>query len=562
MHAGEQCTSGAHAATAEERPPSSPSRLDAVGEAPEPVPSPLHRRLSTAAWIAGFVALFGFLLRISLSSSINSDGANSALQAWDILHGNLLLHGWIIGDVTFYAFELPLYAVLESILGLHSLTLHTGSAITYLIVAACAVAAAATGSRGAARVGRSAVVVAVLAAALLTPLGVALLVEKPDHTGTSAIMLVSFLLIDRLPNRRLTPPLLCAILIAGQIDDATVLYVGVPTVLLVCGYRILAERGMRMAGAAQLVAAGASVPLAMLIHAVMEHHGGYLVVVPKAGIAAVSTWPHHAWLTLGAIRLLYGAVTAHGSALGLVGAAIGTAWLLAAAVGFVRVIWTWRRASRAEQMLCAAIVFSIGAYVVSTIPTPSNAREIVAVLPFGAILAARACVPGRIGNLPRARLAMAAAGIAVLLPLAAEAAVPPATPPAALLASWLEAHGLRYGVAGYWYASAITVNSGNQVRVRAVSLTSFMGPTRFGAEDWETNVSWYDPSLHYANFVVADRHTARKGYVSSAAFEKYFGRPASIYQVAGRVVMVYRRNLLWLVRPALPLPKHAHHAPI
>ena len=30
-----------------------------------------------------------------------------------MLHGNLVLHGWIVGDVTFYTFELPLIAILE-----------------------------------------------------------------------------------------------------------------------------------------------------------------------------------------------------------------------------------------------------------------------------------------------------------------------------------------------------------------------------------------------------------------------------------------------------------------
>ncbi|HUJ08239.1 MAG TPA: hypothetical protein VLX31_19220 [Streptosporangiaceae bacterium] len=513
--------------------------------------------MSTAAWIAGFVALFAFLLRISLSSPINSDGANNALQAWSILHGDLLLHGWIIGDATFYTFELPLYAVIESIVGLHSLTIHAGSAITFVIVAACAAAIAMTGSRGAARAARGGVVVAVLAAALLTPRGVAILLEKPDHTGTSAIMLVSFLLIDRLPNRRFTPPVLCAILTAGQLGDATVLYVGVPAVMLVCCYRIAAERGMRAAAAAQLVAAAASVPLAMLIRSVVEHHGGYLMVAPRTGIAPISTWPQHAWLTLRAIGVLYGAAAPQGSALGVAGAVIAACWLLAAAVGFVKVIWRWRTASRAEQMLCAAIVCNIGAYLVSTLPNPTNEREIVAVLPFGAILAARACVPGRIADVSRRRLATAAVGVAVLLPLAAEAVLPPATLAAAPLASWLEAHGLRYGVAGYWDASAITVQSGDQVRVRAVSVTSFMGPTRLGAQDWETDASWYNPSLHYANFVVADlSHTYADDNVPWGLFEKYFGRPVSMHRVAGRVILIYRRNLLRQVRPALPLPKH------
>ena len=69
-------------------------------------------------WIGCGIALFALLLRISLSHGMNSDGANNALQGWDMLHGNLLLHGWIIGDATYYTLELPLYAITEAVLGL------------------------------------------------------------------------------------------------------------------------------------------------------------------------------------------------------------------------------------------------------------------------------------------------------------------------------------------------------------------------------------------------------------------------------------------------------------
>ena len=51
-----------------------------------------------AAWVAGGLALFAFSLRISFGERVDSDGANSALQAWDLVHGHLMLHGWIMGD--------------------------------------------------------------------------------------------------------------------------------------------------------------------------------------------------------------------------------------------------------------------------------------------------------------------------------------------------------------------------------------------------------------------------------------------------------------------------------
>jgi len=335
-----------------------------------------------AVWIGGGIALYAFLLRISLSRGMNSDGANNALQGWDMLHGNVLLHGWIIGDATYYTFELPLYAVTEALFGLHMLTFHMVSALTYLIVVACAAALAMTDSRGLSRAARCLAVIVVLGAPLLTRSGVSFLLEEPDHTGTSAIMLASFLLIDRAPARRFTPPLTCAILCAGQIGDATVRYVAVPAVLLVCAYRVLSARKIRTAEGAIMLGAAASGPLASLIRAIMKHFGAFAMVPPTTKISPAGQWPHNAVITVGNIRTLFGVVAVPGVAvLGAAGAVCALICLLAAVFGFGRVIWTWRTARRSEQLLCAAIVVNTAIYVISTLPKPKNTYEIVAVLP-------------------------------------------------------------------------------------------------------------------------------------------------------------------------------------
>jgi hypothetical protein len=211
--------------------------------------------------------------------------ANNALRAWDMLHGHVLLHGWLIGDATFYFLELPLNAITELLFGLGSLAFHAASALTYLIVLVCAVALAVTDSRGPARAARAAAVVAVLAAPLLTASAVPLLLEEPDHIRTSAFLLASFLLIDRAPGRRFTAPLLCVILCAGQLSDLTVRYVAVPAVLAVCGYRALAARRLRSADAALVAAAAVSVPLESLIRTAMLHMGAFAIAAPRARLS-------------------------------------------------------------------------------------------------------------------------------------------------------------------------------------------------------------------------------------------------------------------------------------
>src|SRR6266487_5521124 len=302
-----------------------------------------RRRGSSAAWRCSPST------RISFTGHVSSDGANSALQAWDMLHGHLLLHGWIIGDATYYTFDLPVLALTELFSGLSNLTSHVASALTYLIVTVIAVAIALAGSRGLARVARCGVVVVVLTAIFHLESNAHYLLGAPDHTGTSVFLLVSVLLIDRVPARWYTSPLLLAILCAGQIGDATVLYVVVPAVVVVCVYRVVTAWNIRTGDAANALAAAASVPLASVVSAVMRHFGAYQMVAPKTAISAPQQWPHNAALAGHALRVLFGAEAGSGSPslARNAGYILGIACLLAAAAGFARVVWTWRTASRA-----------------------------------------------------------------------------------------------------------------------------------------------------------------------------------------------------------------------
>jgi hypothetical protein len=498
----------------------------------------VRRWWAAAAWVGGGLALFAFFLRISLGGRVNSDGANNALQAWDMLHGNVLLHSWLISDAAFYFFELPLNAISELWFGLGNLAAHVASALTYLIVAVCAVALGVTDSRGPARAARCAVVVTVLAAPLVTNSSAALLLEEPDHIGTSAFLLASFLLIDRAAGRRFTAPLVCVILTAGQLSDLTVRYVAVPAILVVCGYRVLATRRLRSGDAALVAAAAISVPLESLIRAAMRHLGAYSMAAPGARLSPIGLWPHHAALTWLDLRILFGAVVEPDTRLGRIGAAFGLACLLAAVFGLGRVVWTWRTARRAEQLLCAAIVVNIGVYLVSVFAGAASSHEIAMVLPCGAVLAARACVPARITRMPQAFLAVTATALAALVLLSAAATRSPLRPTTAPLAAWLEAHGLTYGVAWYWDASVVTLQSGGRVTIRAVDVK--FDNNKVLVPIWETNTLWYDPARYDATFVVADRD----GRYPAAVYERRLGRPVATYQVASWVVLIYRTNLL------------------
>jgi len=539
---------------ADAEPDADPYGAQRTGLPPAPSPRPVGpggsghrwvpRLLAATAWIAGGAVLFLCYLRISFTYHVTSDGANNALQAWDMLHGHLLMHGWILGDATYYTFDLPVLALTEIFFGLQDLTSHVASALIYLIVTVCAVALAVADSRGLARVARAGVVVAVLTATFHVEWNAPYLLGAPDHVGTSVFLLVSALLIDRAPARRYTSPLLLAILCAGQIGDATVRYVAVPAVVVVSVYRMAAARKVRTGDAANALAAVASVPLAAAVRALMLHFGAYQMVAPRTAIAPPGRWPHNAAIAWHAMRVLFGAEVASGSANPArdAGYVLGIACLLAVAAGFARVVWTWRTASRAEQLLCAAIVINLAVYVVSTMPIPSNPYEVVAILPCGAVLAARACVPRRIPDRLRAGLTTGLVAAVALAPLAIAAARSPATAPTAPVTAWLEAHGLTYGLAGYWNSSVITLHSGGQVQARAVVIQG----SRVIRYDWETDTQWFDPSRHDATFLITDL----AGIGLSPLAEHYFGKPDQIVRVSHWAILIYRRNLLTQVAVA------------
>jgi len=516
--------------------PLSPVDLKESARAPR-----ARRWLVAAAWVAGSIALTGGYLRISLASRVGSDGANNVLQAWDLLHGHLMLRGWQIGDANYYFLELPLLALGEAFFGLGNFAAHVASALTYMLVTVVALAAAGTGSRGPAKAVRFAVVLVVLAAPLfsgLTPLAL----EEPDHIGTTVFIIGAFLLIDQWPTRRLTPPLVLAILVAGQFEDLITRYVAVPAIVLVCAYRAIAARRLRSADALLTAVAVVSVPLSSLAIAVWAHFGGFATAVTRGTLDNPDQWPHNAATTWASLRQMFGAQSMPGATPRPWQADFGMLCLVAALLGVAWVAWRWNRASRAEQLLCAAILVNVAVFFLSSFAWTPKPHEIAAVLPCGAILAARALVPPRIDRGPLAAAALAATALIAAVPLAYAATRPVFTSQQAPLVAWLEAHRLTHGLATYQDGASSTVLSSNRIQLRVVHV----GATSLGDSHYEVNSAWYVKSQNYANFIVAN--PGQK--LPPALVEHHFGKPTAIYQVQGWTILVYRKNLFRLLTPS------------
>ncbi|MFY9867453.1 MAG: hypothetical protein WAK58_26920, partial [Trebonia sp.] len=200
-------------------------------------------RRSVLAWAGGLLlaaaALFTLYLRQSLVGPFNADGASIMLQAQAMLHGNLLLKGWWIADVSFYTTELPEYMIVTALRGLRPDVVHICGALTYTLT----VLLAAMLARGQAK-GREGLVRALVAGAImLAPSvlgGTEVFLQEPNHAGTAVPILALFLLLDRAspedPGPRgnggqvppmqegryarwWVPPVACVVLAAVQIGD-------------------------------------------------------------------------------------------------------------------------------------------------------------------------------------------------------------------------------------------------------------------------------------------------------------------------------------------------------
>jgi hypothetical protein len=552
-----------------------------VASAPSAHSSPSSHARPAQAWprrLAGPVllaaaglALFAAYLRQAQTVAIQSDGASNALQAWDLLHGNVLLRGWTVSDVSFYTTEIPQYLLVELARGLNPDVVHIAAAMSYTLM----VAGAALLARGSAGGREGAVRMLIAAGVMLAPslgTGTVTLLSNPDHTGTQVPMLVIWLILDRIkpslsrgdPSPR-TPlgwsPLLVAIGLAWvQAGDPLVLYEGVVPLVAVCAFRVVRRRGPLAQNWYELwLAAGAliSAGAAWAALKVISRLGGFAARPPKVALAHAHLLGVNLWTTVQSVLLLFGGDLSGPRTAGHVAiAAIHLA-------GVALVVWATCRALRrfasgdlVVQVLAVTVIALLAAYVLRGRPNVTGStHEIAGLLPVGAVLA------GRLLAAPLLRVRVGIPALALMLicysgVLVHNAVQPRPADPNAQVAAWLAAHHLGYGLGDYWNANAITLDSDNQVQVRAVSRVG----DRLVYRPWESQNSWYDPAQHTATFLVTPGPASACSRGTPSGWRNIaqgmFGRPSGVYQVAGFMIVVWPKNLLRHLTTGLP------HAPI
>jgi hypothetical protein len=289
--------------------------------------------------------------------------------------------------------------------------------------------------------------------------------------------------------------------------------------------------------AASILAMGVASVAAKLITA----HGGYTQQSLKTSFTAVETMPLHVWMTVKGVLDLYGA-DFFSKPLG-----IDAAFIVLHLAGLAVACWAFWRAVRrlgqqdlVVQVLVVAIIVNLALYIFNSAMAGQlwSTREITAVLPLGAVLAGRLAA----GRLVETRLApaMAVVLLGYVLALGHGITQPEGPNWAQDAAGWLEGHHLTYGLAEYPQANTITLDTGGRVQVLD-PVWPYGIPT---PGNYQSKVSWYDPRLHYANFVVA--LSKPHGGASFIAYQAHhaFGPPARTYRFHSYVIMVWHKNLL------------------
>jgi hypothetical protein len=517
-----------------------------------------RRRLVTPACfaVAGVLLYFLYLAQAS-RIGFGSDGAAIAQQGWDVLHGNLLLHGWELPDIAFYTIEVPEFAALEWLRGgLDPWVVSSLEALNLTIVVLLAALVAKGRATGREGLIRALIAGGILLAPTPGPTGT-LMLGNPDHLATQIPLLLVWLILDRAAPSWRVPVAVGALLAWARMSDTIVLLEGEIPLFAVCVIRMYRRRGplrgqwydASLAAAAVIANEVAKVAL-RLVH----DHGGFTSFPLREVFASISAWAGNVFVTVQSFFDLYGADFSGQRLEATPGLIIPAVHLAGVALAVVAIWQAVRRLPGSDlmvQVLTAAVVCSLTAYtVLAWYTAPGGAHDLMPVLPIGAVLAGRLLTGDviRRGLVPALAVALGLYGV-ILWRDALIAKPSPLIAQRQQLAAWLTQHHLSYGLSDYYAASLLSVDSGGSMVVPVNRRSD-----RLVLSPWNSQASWYDPARHDATFFVASQMQGcppDDAAAWAAAARSAFGPPAATYVVAGAEVMVWRHNLLSDYLPAV-----------
>jgi len=502
---------------------------------------------------AAVVALFAFLYANSWHTFPgNADDANAVLAGHAISHGNVWLHGWKLPADSYWPMDLGAYALFTAIAGIGPGAYHAVPTAIYVGVVVLATVMAAMDADGRAR--WVAVAVTFVIVGLPAPFLGYFVLQGPHHVGSLLLCLGVFALLRPGPIWKWCVG--ASLLAAALLGDPTVLAIGVAPVA-VAGV-VAATRARRWrAGLGHWAAAAFAVVAAAGGRKVLTHFGQQLT--PRPPIFRAHFLPN-ARAAPRALMTLFG--IGHVSRLSTLSQAVHLVGFAFALVAVALALWSAAvalfarpsekgqtsllKARSLDDMLALAFVGSLGLYIIigTTPKDDSNLRYLVPALVCAAILAGRCAARVRV-TLPRGATALVALSAAGLVAFYVTAAVVPLrdpvrTGPRALVA-WLDVHSLRNGLAGYWDASTVTVESEGRLAMKPVIVAG----TRVRPFFYYAPAKWFAPSRPTArsSFLVYQPSQPWEGVDADSA-SATFGPPTSMTEVGEWRVLVWDHDVV------------------
>ena len=377
----------------------------------------------------------------------------------------------------------------------------------------------------------------------------------PNHTGTGVPVLLLLLLLDLAPRRWYTAVAAGVLLAWSLVGDPLILVIGVLPVVVVClarAFLALVHRRVLWYEIALACAAALAVPAADAANRFLVALGGFTVSKNPATLVQPSVLPKNVPMTIRSFLSLFGADVAGARGtlneafafLHLAGAVLVLAALVLGGWRLVRTLgWrgTVRRGRQPGRRRAGGRDRGQHRRVLPLLPDQERrpgARDSPGPLAGRRARRAAARRPAAAGQARpgpggRTGLLRGHAGF--------RRGGPQAPPDNAAVAVWLEQHGLRSGIAPYWEANSVTLDSGGTITMGSVKLTG----RGLSPWHWNEDMRIFNASHHTANFLL----TVPGEQVTPARARAAFGPPARVYHFKGYTIMVWNKNLLRQLGP-------------
>jgi hypothetical protein len=495
--------------------------------------------------VAGALLALAALTTIFYMESVHgwagsSDKATAILEGQAMTRGNVLLHGWSLPVSSYWTTDALMSALLIPIVGTQQLLMNLQPALTTALFVAVGAFAATRDVRG-----RQAVTAAVVTVVALTvfapPMMEFYLNAGAYHVGTGLFALLAFLALRR-AKFNIGWAAAVAILGVGALGDLELFAYGTAPVL-VCGVTSTIRQRHWKAGAPLLSAGASSVALFLLLERVKISLGGFHWVPHHRGVSLADLGRNLKDVVVVFADFLGGSGNWHGYLISRVdqwwhlpgavivvfGLAYGVYWLVRRVVSGSRAVPHSGSSDPRilDELLVLATLGAACTFVLEADTGIRQARYMTVSVLFACVLAGR--VAGRLWpGVPALgrRVTMGVAGLALLGlagTLGLQLSQPAMQSPPNGLIALLESHHLRWGIAGYWSASVVTVDSRGSVVIRPVVIER----SQIVAMSDEVDSAWYRRSFQFLVLDQIQSDARLSANIASASF----GPPSHVYRV-------------------------------